>query len=523
MAKHDFIVIGGGHNGLIAAGYLGKAGFDVCVVEANDEFGGGTRSGEVCAPGYISDLGGMIHGMISRTPLIMNDELDLQGKYGLKYIRPDALCCTIFDDGTNLVLNHSIDQTVKNIAKFSQKDAEMYPRFIEYMGNMIKVAGIGANTPPPKWGVMQSALDSSPEGRDFLVTINSSAQDIVEQWFESPQLRITLTRWCTEMMINPTAVGTATLLYFVLYIHQLVPPFPEGGSLRMVEALKACCSDYGVTLKTNASVVKVKVDAGTAKGVVLESGEEIAASKAVICTANVKDLVLKWLGDEAPANLVRQARNLKSAEFVPFNMSVALKKVPDFKTGNELKAAYCIECAPLEEEYLRTFNEYRFGKFEPNMPLITMPCLWDSTRCPEGHSVVNIYNYAPANLYGDYNNWNIYKEEMADKAWAFTKDLFTNITDDDLIGDRWVFTPVDYEKWNPAFHKGDITHIGLQPSQMYGFRPFPNSHNYKVALDNLYVLGSCSHPGGGIAGAARAGVQAVLDDFDVNFNKLVKK
>ncbi|NLF35457.1 MAG: NAD(P)/FAD-dependent oxidoreductase, partial [Clostridiales bacterium] len=168
MSQYDFIVLGGGHNGLISAGYLGKAGFKVCVLEANDEFGGGTRSGEVCAPGYISDLGGMVHSMISRNPLIANDELELQSKYGLNYIPVTNLCASIFPDDTCLVIDTDIDKTCENIAQFSEKDADAYRKFNKHITDMLKVARIGTDSPPPTWSLMQSALGSSPEGREFI-------------------------------------------------------------------------------------------------------------------------------------------------------------------------------------------------------------------------------------------------------------------------------------------------------------------------------------------------------------------
>ncbi|NLB82139.1 MAG: NAD(P)/FAD-dependent oxidoreductase, partial [Clostridiaceae bacterium] len=290
MSQYDFIVLGGGHNGLISAGYLGKAGFKVCVLEANEEFGGGTRSGEVCAPGYISDLGGMVHSMISRNPLIANDELELQSKYELNYIPVTNLCASIFPDDTCLVIDTDIDKTCENIAQFSEKDADAYRKFNKHITDMLKVARVGTDSPPPTWSLMQSALGSSPEGREFIRVMNCSAQNIVEEWFESEQLRVTLTRWTTEMMINPQAIGTATLLYFIAWVHQMRAPIPEGGAKKMIESLIACCEDKGATLRTNSKVVKVNVASGEAKSVVLEDGEEIFASKGIISTINAKDL-----------------------------------------------------------------------------------------------------------------------------------------------------------------------------------------------------------------------------------------
>ena len=107
-STYDFVVLGGGHNGLITTAYLAKAGFSVCCLEANDEFGGSTRSGEVCAPGYVSDLGGMVHNMISATPIVTEDELGLFSKYGFEYAHAKALFCSIFPDQTSLIMHLSL-------------------------------------------------------------------------------------------------------------------------------------------------------------------------------------------------------------------------------------------------------------------------------------------------------------------------------------------------------------------------------------------------------------------------------
>ena len=127
-----------------------------------------------------------------------------------------------------------------------------------------------------------------------------------------------------------------------------------------------------------------------------------------------------------------------------------MSKIPEFKTGEAVKDSFCIEFAPDEEEYLRTFSEYLLGGFSPKLPLITMPSLRDPSRAPEGGCVVNVYSYAPWNLDGDWHNWETKGQELKDALWEFFKSRCTNITDDDLVG-RWGCTPLEYTEWNPAF------------------------------------------------------------------------
>ena len=523
-STYDFVVLGGGHNGLITTAYLAKAGFSVCCLEANDEFGGSTRSGEVCAPGYVSDLGGMVHNMISATPIVTEDELGLFSKYGFEYAHAKALFCSIFPDQTSLIMHHDIDKACQNIAQFSKRDAEVYPEFHEYMVNMLAVAGIGSQSAPPPYGTMMNVMYMSPEGREFQRGLSSSAQQSVEEGFESEQVRVTFTRWCTEMMIDPRAIGPATRLYFTGRVHKptYAPPFPMGGSQKFVEALMACCKDNGADLFTNAWVDGVTVQGGEIKGVRTKNGEEYLANNAVISTINIKD-VYEMLGDNAPADEARYVRRLKQADFAALNQSFALKKIPEFKAGPEVLDAYCIEFAPEEKEYLETFSSYRLGEFNPRLPLVTIPSLWDPSRCPEGHSVVNLYSYAPYRLWGDEKNWEKHGDELKQEVWEFFKAQTTNITDDDIVG-KWGLTPVEYEQWNPAMKEGDLGMIGLQPSQMYDMRPFPGKgHDYHGAIDNLYFVGCCGHPGGGIAAGARPGALKILEDYGVDFRDVLKK
>ena len=211
---------------------------------------------------------------------------------------------------------------------------------------------------------MHNVMSMSPEGREFQRVLNSSAQQIVEEWFDSEQVRVTFTRWCTEMMIDPRAIGTATLLYFTGRVHKptYAPPFPMGGSQKFVEALMACCKDHGADLFTNAFVDGLTVQGGEAKSVRTKDGEEYIATNAVISTINIKD-IYQMLGDDAPKEEARYVQRLKQADFAALNQSFALKKIPEFKAGPEVLDAYCIEFAPEEKEYLETFSNYKLGGF----------------------------------------------------------------------------------------------------------------------------------------------------------------
>jgi len=243
--RHDVVIIGGGHNGLIVAAYLAKAGLDICVIEAQDKIGGGVRTDELTLPGFKHDSASAMHGVISSNPLIHRDELGLKSKYGLRYIYPDKGFACLFPDDTVLVFEKDIDKTCESISKVSERDAEAYRRFHQAMTQMLKVASVAMFSPPPSWGAMISLFDASEEGREFLRIILSSAWDIVEDWFESDYVKIALSRFCSEMMIGPQEKGTASPIFFVSSLHKWGWPLPEGGSGALTEALSACLKDHG--------------------------------------------------------------------------------------------------------------------------------------------------------------------------------------------------------------------------------------------------------------------------------------
>lgn len=331
---YDFVVMGGGHNGLLSSIYLAKAGYKVCVLEALDEFGGGTRSGEI-APGYIADQGGMVHNLISRTPIVREDELELFSKYGLEYKFVDSLCCSIFPNEEHLILYSDLDKTCEQIAKFSERDAETYREFVNYFLKLSGAAAAGTAGAIPAYGPMMNVLAMSPEGREFIRVMNSSAQQIVEEWFESEEVRVTLTRWCTEMMIDPRQIGTATLLAFCAALHapgNPGAPFPVGGCVNFVNALTACARDHGVDLFTNEWVNELVVEDGEVKRVRTKCGDEFVATEGVISTINVRD-VYDCLGDAAPAHEREHIAKIKNADFVALNQAFALSKIPEFKTA----------------------------------------------------------------------------------------------------------------------------------------------------------------------------------------------
>jgi len=520
--KYDIVIIGGGHNGLLAAAYLAKAGLNVCVVESQEKVGGGVRTEELTLPGFKHDPASVMHGTISSNPVIHRDELGLISKYGLKYIYPEKEFACIFPDHTTLVFERNIDKTCESIHKVSGRDAEAYRKFHKATSQMLKVASVAMFSPPPSWGAMVSLFDASEEGREFLRIIFSSAMDIVEDWFESDQMKIALTRFCSEMMIGPEEKGTGYAMFFVSSLHAWGWPLPVGGSGALTEALARCLKDHGGTIKVLSPVESVKVESGEAKGVILKTGEEISAKKAVISNVNVKQLFLNMLQSEKlPPDFQDKIRRLKPATFSALNQAMALNEAPKYNIGEEVEKAFFVEICPFKEDYLRIFDQFKYGVPNTDMPVMGSATVFDPTRAPAGKHTYYLYHYEPYHLkQGGPAKWGEIRQEVADGILRTAQKYCTNLREENILG-RWICSPLDIERRNPAMQMGDLGHIGHFLTQSFSSRPISGWGNYRTPVKGLYMCGASTHPGIGVTGGGRASVQVIMEDLGIDFRKVI--
>ena len=523
MANFDVILIGGGHNSLIVAAYLAKAGINVCILERNPHVGGGVITKEVTLPGFKHDLCSTQHWFISANPLIRNDELKLQSKYGLNYIPADPSTAIIFPDESSIVFHRDIDKTCESIAKISQRDAETYRKFYEWSIPCLNMLTMGMFSPPPLNSVLVSMLEKSEQGQEILISLQKSALDIVDDWFESDKVKIAMTRLSSEVLFAPYTRGCGALLFAVVASAQRDGfTVCEGGSGSLANSLERCLGNLGGTIKTSSSVKSIKVEGGEAKGVILESGEEIIANKAVISTINVKQLFLQMLGAEhLPPNFQTKVRRLKHSEYSAFVCSLALNEAPKYKAGSDVDRCHANEIASNDmETYLKEFDALRYGYPVTDFPLMVCNTLYDRTRAPAGKHTLFVYQYASYNLKGGgAARWDQIKEEVADNILNALRQYTTNMDDKNILG-RYVESPLDFERYNPAFVNADECGIGHQSFQTLSNRPLMG-WNYRTPVKKLYMAGACTHPGGGVTGGGRAAVQVVMEDLGIDFKKVI--
>ena len=522
--KYDVVVAGAGHNGLLVAAYLAKAGAKVCVVEKQEYVGGGVVTRNLTGvPGFKHDYCSTWHGFIQPNPLMLNDELALLSKYGLKYIIPDTQTAVLFPDDEYMMIYKDIDKTCESIAQYSPRDAEAYKKFHDWAAGALDLLTQGLYNPPASFGAMAAMFDQSEEGRDLLRCMMLSAVDICNEWFEDPRTKIMLTRYASEGMIAPQTKGTGmVVLMFVPLQHKYGGAIPVGGSGVLSEAIASRIRDDGGDIRLGCPVKNFKVVGGEAKGVVLETGEEILAEKALVTNFHIKQVFPGMVGEgTVDPGFVRKVGNLVHADFVAHHQEFALNEAPKWKAGGVIDRSIWIElCEKDFTKFLMDFDKLTYGIPCSNFPIAIISTHYDKTRAPEGKHTLYLYHFEPYDIAdGGAAKWDEINEEFADEIFNAMKVRCTNLTDDNILG-RWISNPLDYERHNPAFVKGDITHLASHMWQSAGNRPLPG-WNYRTPVDKLYMCGPSTHPGMGVIGGGRAAVQVVMEDLGIDFEKII--
>lgn len=523
MSKtYDIVIAGGGHNGLVAACYLAKAGQSVCVVEKNDKVGGGVMTRELTVPGFKHDVCSVAHTLLQANPLLRNDELELKAKFGLKYINPDKMTAIFYDDGSTLEFYTDLERTCQAIAKLSERDA--YRRFNHQVFQNLDMLVMGMFNTPPSASHQALMMEQSLVGQELMRTQAMSAWDYISEWFENDKVKIALARYASEAMMNPFDNGTGFGFYIILpLMHRYGVGIPVGGSGAFADALRACLEHHGGEVRTEAPVRQFKIEGGRATGVILESSEEILARKGVISTLHAKQVFPSMVpGCELPEGFERRIRTLKHSSFQPFNMHVALHEAPRYKVGPAVDDFFWVERSHSDpEEFARAFRDLEYGIPRRDFIAYVTQDTYDKTRAPAGKRVLNMYAFCPYNLKGGAQRWDEIGEEVAHAFLDDLRKLTTNMDDDNIIGFSWM-TPLDIERHNNAMIGADILHFGSYSWQIAGNRPAPGYAQYKSPVDGLYLAGASTHPGGGVTAASGRNVARVLlEESGLDFDELI--
>ena len=509
---YDVIVIGGGHNGLVAAAYLGRAGLKVLVLERRHIVGGAAVTEEVF-PGFKFTVCSYVCSLLR--PEIIRD-LDLPS-HGFQ-ILPVETTFSPMPDGNYLLRGGEPETNRREIARHSKRDAEAYPKFGQLMVKIARFVKPQLLMTPPDVASLSPAnvatlLEMRRHLRDadeetlytFARLMTMSSADYLDEWFETDVLKGTM---CASGIIGtflgPRSPGTAYIL-----IHHYMGEvdgafrawgFVRGGMGAVSEAIAESARRYGVEIRTGAPVRRILVDDGRATGVELTTGERIAA-RIVASNADPKRTFLTFLdGGDLPRDFVEGIERYR-IEGSSAKVNLALSEPPNFTSlpgdGPHLQGA--ISISPSVDYIERAYDDAKYGDFSRRPYLdVMVPSTLDPTLAPARKHVMSIFvQYAPYHL--RRGTWDDRREELGDTVVDTLAEYVPDLPR--TILHRQVLTPLDLER-EFGLTGGNIFHGELTPSQLFFLRPVPGWAQYRTPIRGLYLCGSGAHPGGGVMGAS---------------------
>ncbi|MEW5938971.1 MAG: NAD(P)/FAD-dependent oxidoreductase [Chloroflexota bacterium] len=519
MSRYDTIIIGAGHNGLVAAAYLAKRGKKVLVLERR-AIVGGTVVTESFGDGFIVDsvqTGGTLR------PDIIKDL-----KLPLPSVKEKPAFISLQPDGNHLTLE------AESIKRFSERDAARWPEFVRFMNKAAYILDVAYSTIMPRlpknlsasegFGLLEFGLELRLAGRkdmlNFIRALPMTAQELVEEYFESEVVKAAVASLGIHgVTLGPMSAGTGYTL-----IHNwmnrgglaLAPtPLPKSGEGQGVKgigvitsALANAVKSFGGEIRTNVEVARIKIENQIAKGVVLANGEEISADL-ILSSADPKHTFLKLVGaQDLPPEFVWRVQSIK--------MRGSVAKIHLLTDGNHGLPAATIVLAPSIKYLERAYDAAKYGEISEKPYLEVTTSALESVyplakQSVDAQSVISIhFQFAPYHLklrQGSGQAWNVKRETVENLAINTLAEFFPNLKSS--IVNRKLISPLDLETAY-GLTEGDLNHGQLMLDQFLFMRPIPGWSNHKTPIDNLYLCGSGVHGGGGVSGAAGRNAAKVL-------------
>ena len=527
IPEYDAIIVGAGHNGLVTAAYLARAGLKVIVLERRPVIGGAAVTEEVF-PGFKYSVFSYVVSIL-RPEIIQDLELP---RHGLT-ILPLPSTLTPLPNGDRLYRDDDHYTTLREIARHSRRDAEAYGEYGRAMYFMAKAAKpILSLAPPdptslnPRELLRLAKLATELLGigkqnlHSFVKLMTMSAADFLDEWFENDPLKATMSAsGIIGTFLGPRSPGTA----YVLLHHYMGEidgvfrawGFAKGGTGGVSGSIARSAESYGATVQTESPVTSVIVKSGKAVGVALENGAELRG-RVVISSLDPRKTFLELidpglLPDPVVADLRRFRLGGSSGK-----VNLALDAAPDLAcwpgSGPHLRGA--ISISPSIDYLERAYDQAKYGGFsrKPYVDIV-IPSMIDPAMAPPGKHVMSCFvQYAAYHLRD--GTWDDQREAFGDAVIETLSEYIPNLKK--IILHRQVLTPLDIERMT-GLSEGNIFQGELSLSQLFFFRPAPGYAKYRTPIRGYYQCGSGTHPGGGITGApGRLAALEVLKDLNVN-------
>ena len=528
MSQYDCIIIGGGHNGLVCAAYLARAGKRVVVLERQGIVGGAAVTDEI-APGYKVSTASYLVSL-----LLPEIERDLELKrHGYKVLGRNPSSFTPLPDGRHLLLGPDEHFNREQIGKFSARDAEAYPRYEAWLTRVAECIEPLLDEPPADllplpadwrdrgpWQRLRELLRGNrlykalrrmgaelPQSAEL---ITGAARPILDRWFESDALKATL---ATDAVIGTHAPISAPGTGYVLLHHVMgtaggargVWGYVEGGMGALSQAMARAAAEAGVEIRVDAEVAEIIVEGERVHGVRLASGERLEASM-VASNATARVTFEQLLPPAALPQPFREAVARIDYSSASMKINLAVSELPDFlclpgkdEVGPQHRGT--IHISPTLEYLERAYDDAKYGhpSREPVLEL-TIPTSVDRTLAPPGHHIVQMFvQYAPYQLAPEVEGgWdaigNAFADRCIDAATLYAPNFRASVLH------RQVLTPLDLER-RFRLTGGNIFQGAMPLHQLFSFRPVPGWADYRTPVQGLYLCGAAAHPGGGVSGA----------------------
>ena len=523
MEAYDAIVIGAGHNGLVCAAYLLNAGYSVLLLEKRPVPGGAATTEEAIpeeAPGFKFNLCAIDHEFIFLGPII--EELQL-GKYGLEYLACDPHTFCPHPDGKYFLAHKSLAKTRAAIARYSERDADKYVEFIGYWSKLMSAIAPFFNAPPQsvfaiaKGYKKQNLLDalaiagSKDKALNFIRTMITAPEDLLNEYFDTELVKAPLARLAAEIGAPPSQKGITAGLMMLAMRHHPGMARPKGGTGALTKALVKLVTAKGGKILTEQMVQEVIIEDNRAVGVKVQGGAEYRANRAVISNIDVRRLFLQLVAkdDVNPDLREKVDRRLTNNNETILKIDCALSEAPKFTayqqedTNNLIGTVLIADSTAHVEQAHSLATMGQIPDANPSMYL-DIPSVLDPTLAPESKHTLWIEFFAPYQIAGKEGTglhgtgWtDELKNQVADNVMNKLADYAPNIKNSIIA--RRVESPAELGE-RLGSYKGNYYHLDMTLDQMIFLRPLPEIANYTTPIDNLYLTGAGTHPGGSISG-----------------------
>jgi phytoene dehydrogenase-like protein len=512
MESFDVVVVGSGHNALVAAAYLARAGRGVLVLERNDRLGGLVRTEEMTLPGFHHDVYSAAHPLFVAGPAFAELGDELQSR-GLTYTNTDVPTGVSFPDGRTGVLFRSMEATVDEADRLWPGDGETFTDLMEsfapYAEDVFGLLARDLADPAAIATIGRLLRGNGPGLTRFAADLFGSARTNVAR-FRSPELRAMLAPWVMHLGRTPDEPGSG--IWVTLFVQAAMSagmPTPIGGSEQLASSLVRLITDHSGQVRTGTQVSRILVEGGRATGVLTASGDSYRADQAVIASVNADQLYLQLLGEDAPPALRSEASQYRYGRGC-VQIQLALSSPPRWPDPRFARIGQPHLTTGLDDCALAAAQG--MAGLLPETPTFTVDCptALDPTRAPAGAAILRVqFLEIPCRPVGDAagtidvgdGTWTAdLTARFLDRALSLVGQHIPNIPDAVLA--HAVTTPDDLARYNPNCGPGDPYGGAHDLAQSYLLRPLPSQPNHRTPIAGLFQLGAGTWPGHGINGGS---------------------